>query len=510
MSFDSYSEQIRQQIADIRRALSEPGGGVFSLLRAFEEDTRGMKDHLLKGYVCYSYAHAYYIREQYDKVFPNLKRALRYLLRSGEHEITARTLNLFAVNAQRLGCYDIAYNYYRMALSFVDGDRDSLMSAVIRANTGDLMAEMGDFKTAVSYIRHNIPVVKRNKSDPMYKVNLITIYINLGISLLFSGDIAGARKTLGKVEKLITDETPQSYHLWLMLFRAQLTLQEGNLTETSALLKDIINLIVTKDIFDSFMKDVLWFCNALMRKGEWESAGLILRKVTERDFGAASDVSKLRFSQLKIEYYRATGSKRKLSDAYAERHALSCIQLQVQKDLYHQSFELIRLTEELREEQERKRIENTQLREQAVTDALTGLPNRYAFNNVLEKAYEHAWRKKLPLGVGIVDIDAFKDYNDKYGHVRGDECLVEVAEFLRGIADEYDLFLARYGGDEFVFIYENIPDDKLSHVDREIFEKAPVSVSYGYYMAVPDDKIKLWDFLAQADRQMYKAKRDKK
>lgn len=91
---------------------------------------------------------------------------------------------------------------------------------------------------------------------------------------------------------------------------------------------------------------------------------------------------------------------------------------------------------------------NEQLRMMCEIDELTQLPNRRSFNQFISSAYA----PNTNLNLAIADIDNFKDYNDQYGHLIGDEVLVSVSAKFADFADANNIFVARYGGEEFVFV----------------------------------------------------------
>jgi diguanylate cyclase (GGDEF)-like protein len=94
---------------------------------------------------------------------------------------------------------------------------------------------------------------------------------------------------------------------------------------------------------------------------------------------------------------------------------------------------------------------NAKLGQQNITDALTGVPNRRAYDQKLTEEYSRAKRTGTPLSMLLIDIDNFKEYNDNFGHPAGDTALQSVARVLMSSLRPYD-FLARYGGEEFVII----------------------------------------------------------
>lgn len=94
---------------------------------------------------------------------------------------------------------------------------------------------------------------------------------------------------------------------------------------------------------------------------------------------------------------------------------------------------------------------NAQLRQMAVTDALTGLFNRRHLEERLREMFDHSLRLHEPLAVVMFDLDLFKDVNDTYGHQAGDAVLRELADLLRQAVREIDR-VGRYGGEEFMAI----------------------------------------------------------
>lgn len=94
---------------------------------------------------------------------------------------------------------------------------------------------------------------------------------------------------------------------------------------------------------------------------------------------------------------------------------------------------------------------NAKLGQQNITDALTGVPNRRAYDQKLTEEYSRAKRTGAPLSMLLIDIDNFKEFNDSFGHPAGDTALQSVARVLMSSLRPYD-FLARYGGEEFVII----------------------------------------------------------
>lgn len=115
---------------------------------------------------------------------------------------------------------------------------------------------------------------------------------------------------------------------------------------------------------------------------------------------------------------------------------------------------------------ERVKSQETELIRLSLSDPLTNIPNRRAFEMEMEKVIAMSKRYEWPLTVIILDVDSFKLYNDNYGHPKGDECLKAVAIGLNEVITRNTDFCARYGGEEFVAILPNI-DEKGAKVKAE-------------------------------------------
>lgn len=162
------------------------------------------------------------------------------------------------------------------------------------------------------------------------------------------------------------------------------------------------------------------------------------------------------------------------------------------------------------------------MREQALTDPLTGVANRRAFEERIASEWGRCRRSRLPIAMIMIDLDHFKQYNDSYGHVAGDRCLVQVATALKlGIRRGADLF-CRFGGEEFAAL---MPEsalapaiDRARQLARSVNQlKIPhlhsaaanrVTVSCGVAALIPGADNEPHDLVRQADAMLYAAKRD--
>ena len=117
--------------------------------------------------------------------------------------------------------------------------------------------------------------------------------------------------------------------------------------------------------------------------------------------------------------------------------------------------------------EEELQIANQHLDELASLDGLTGLANRRGFDRALEREWRWADEHRRPLALMMIDIDHFKQFNDRYGHVAGDACLRAVGETCRWITLDNAVVVARYGGEEFALLLPGLDIERTTALAEE-------------------------------------------
>lgn len=165
---------------------------------------------------------------------------------------------------------------------------------------------------------------------------------------------------------------------------------------------------------------------------------------------------------------------------------------------------------------------NAELEQVSKTDSLTQVANRRCFDIHLNQEWQRLQREQQPLSLILCDIDHFKEFNDTYGHPRGDVCLAAVARALQSCLKRPADLVARYGGEEFVLILPNTPLAgaievvqqaqsliaalKIAHESQS--PKSFITLSFGIYTTVPSHLSDMHTALACADQALYQAKND--
>ncbi|WP_422126877.1 GGDEF domain-containing protein [Thioalkalivibrio sulfidiphilus] len=179
------------------------------------------------------------------------------------------------------------------------------------------------------------------------------------------------------------------------------------------------------------------------------------------------------------------------------------------------------ISERKKTEQELVRLQK-ELEELSFKDGLTGLANRRMFDSVLSLEWSNARRNHQPLSLILLDIDYFKQYNDCYGHLQGDDCLMRVARILESAATRARDFIARFGGEEFVLILPETDAQAAEKVAQrcrtlildagiphESSESLPfLTASLGVSTIIPSHGDEPGEFVDEVDRLLYKAKQE--
>lgn len=151
-------------------------------------------------------------------------------------------------------------------------------------------------------------------------------------------------------------------------------------------------------------------------------------------------------------------------------------------------------------------------------DFLTGLYNKKYFMDRLKTEMSHTRRHGNPLSLIIFDLDHFKSFNDKYGHVAGDNILKDMAQHISKMKRQEDLF-ARYGGEEFVLLLRDTPKDTAIQIAEKIRSKVSevrfqvdqenlqVTLSVGLATFLGQNHKNEDTFIRTADQQLYRAKK---
>jgi diguanylate cyclase (GGDEF)-like protein len=164
-----------------------------------------------------------------------------------------------------------------------------------------------------------------------------------------------------------------------------------------------------------------------------------------------------------------------------------------------------------------RKLAEERIEELAMQDPLTGLGNRRAFQLFLNKEMRNSIRNRTPIGLALIDVDYFKNYNDEFGHAAGDQCLINVGQVLLAHTRRPGDLAARIGGDEFALILRNTELDPIQEIAESVLkaindmkmvygDSKQVTVSIGLLSVVPHQQQSENFLFQETDKALYRAK----
>lgn len=212
------------------------------------------------------------------------------------------------------------------------------------------------------------------------------------------------------------------------------------------------------------------------------------------------------------------------SDSFEQKEVLASKLAEINNNLDELVLQRTEALEKSNEKIENQKMElekvNDALKRLSFKDPLTGTWNRRKYDQTIEMEWRRCLRYKRPIALLLLDIDHFKEFNDSYGHMAGDECLVKVGEILKISLSRSSDLVARYGGEEFIVLLTDsereeaikIADNLRQKIEAlHIFhKKSPVNnyvtVSIGVSSIIPDIRSSYENLFKVTDKALYQAK----
>lgn len=527
INFSKYSGEIQQLSEELTAAVnsSDPSALRYSTLLVKKAQKTG--DAMLLGYAYYQLAEASFFYNHYENFRKNLLKGMKYQQITSANTLLASSYNMLAIDAMNKGYTDLGLDFFLKALSLCEPHRDYRRAGVIHMNIAQVYIRLKMESTALQHLRQSIRLLKKHPEHPSYHTNLISSYCTAGECYLKMGKPSQAHECMNQVLLYMSsghvNRAANILTIPFHCFQAKLYHFDKEYEKRDKSLVDLVESLERAtgiaDVFD----DVYDLGSFMLQIGKTELAKRMIQRIQ-----ASREVSgivslKSRLAAFRTQYYRKTGNHDGLYAALLDYYELSTEMENGRIQSYQYSAEIQTTMEKMRRKQLAILEENAQLAHQVATDSLTKLPNRYALNNFSDSAFERAYKSGSTLAVCILDVDHFKEYNDTYGHLEGDKCLRAIAEKLNDISADR-IFCARYGGDEFVVIYEGMTDEEIlehaeclrvSIVEMQVphhkSSVAPfVTVSQGIRNSVPVKENRLWDYLFAADNALYHIKNTQK
>ena len=435
-------------------------------LKKFIAEGKKTGDTDLIGAAYFYTGYIYYELDDRDGVFTNALKAVAMLKDHGNASLLVRSYVMLGYGYGRqenyqmeLDCYDKAYVLAR---------KHRLKGEVFHRLLNDLSNgyhHMGDCKTAIRLMNEAISYLRTLSPDDF--TSLAMYVINLSEYYKDNNEPEKAREILEEMGEWIGNVGFNGfvcdYYLRIALLSYILKDSKSGKKYIDRSFEFVPDNVCPHPIYD----DMRQVSHILVESGDKKRAGKILELMKTYEQKNPGTLEQLIAYRTMAEYYAKFGEEKlaleyysKLDSLYETRlNEFQEIQLNVHNKRKFADSEILKLN---------RKIEKSE--ELATKEPLTKLLNRATLLRVATDFIEAAAKKKEKIGAIFIDIDFFKECNDTYGHVKGDEILKEVAGACQKEETPVVRF-ARYGGDEFFGITRGLKDKEVSDIAARICER---------------------------------------
>ena len=471
-------------------------------------------DHLI-GYCLFFRGYACYVDAELEDSLAYFSEAVNRLIAGEEWKLATKAYNAMGNIAEFQGDSSLAIDCYIKGLSMSREHDLPQTEYDICSNIASIYIGLGEFNEAAELLLECERL--REKISTVPAESEIIVCANLCQSLLYLGRTNQASMHLTRLKNLCAQHSFSINDISINILETQFYNSTGDLEARDAAIRRLNELkFGSMNVFDT-LNELYRHCMLLLELNKFEE---FLEMVDRIDFLANGPSVEKQVLELRMSYFEKIGDEKNYLEMAGKYFKVArAREAEHRKIISHNITTKRRLNEE---ENRRKEVEisNLMLKQKSEQDALTGMNNRYKLNELAELAFHKAYLNGTPLTIEILDIDCYKQFNDNYGHQAGDDCLVRIAEAIRSMEEYNGVHTARYGGDEFVIIYEEYAKKDIEKMAQRLQDKIynlniehkfssvsdRVSISQGLFHKIPSGGNKTWDFLYGADMSLYAVK----
>jgi len=463
----------------------------------------------------YQKAYAHVRNNHYEEAVTMLQEIMDYAERSGEHYLCARAMNSLGVTYSGIGNGLMALDCYLRGLEYTMQHKVEGAAHYFYNNIGSRYQELGSYECAMQYFalaELDLETFLTLKEENA--LNFIVTYMNLADCYRYHGSYERAEKYFDKARAVIDKYNVKEYVFPLELSIMQMHVDRKDEAFVKEHMPELVRYAAEgKENLPDYSRFVKQLAAMLLERRDYDYLTLLLEAYRQVAYDTDSIQMKMILFEIYMDYYENMDDVEQYREACVE-HAIWYRKWRKQED--EETVLAMNIKIQLRKAENDIR----ETRKKSQTDALTGIKNRYALNADEKRIFAACIENKKRFAVGMIDVDCFKELNDTYGHMEGDEALLRVASLIRRVLGSYGE-VYRLGGDEFILIMEDADEivcksiaSQLEAVLREMHipnQQSTVAdyltVSQGFCYGLPKKEQTADHFFAKADRLLHEAKR---
>lgn len=445
-----------------------------------------------------------------------IQKAIQLYQKCEDQKQYVTAMNLMGVIYAAIGNETMAIDYYLEGLECALDNQFRILIALFYNNIGARYQELGEHRRAIEYFLKSARELENEETQKEKNCSLwrLIMYLNLQTSYWEVGEYDVSYEYMQKAEGQMTEDIAETYHCTFLGMKCRLLWDRGEKEFVYAHLEELLESAEHDGNASDHVQNTRTLCSLLRDMGEYEGWKRVIAAFARYSEDQGTVYCKLILTEMEMEYYRVIGEMNQYMHLCVDHAEL----YQKQREIADKErVAAIDIKIELRD----KEAERRQAEAKSTRDALTGVGNRYLLEQDAPGVLTGAAKEQQAVSVGVLDIDYFKQHNDTYGHIHGDDCLQRVAGILSKAAGDAG-GVYRFGGDEFVLLLAAGNEGEVRRLaeqiktnlatERILNEKSGVipeiTISQGYVCFVPTGDEKVEELIKRADVALYHVKQN--
>lgn len=444
-----------------------------------------------------------------------MQTAKRLFFEVGDLELYVKSINWLGVIYAEIGIDDMAINFY------IEGMEASVQynlphtAILFLNNIGTQYMELNKYDKSLTFFKKAEEELAKVTKEKEARINIwyMVSYMNIMVSYNHLQQLEKAESYLQKALPYIDKEENEVFLFTFRMAQYDLYWRQGKKQEVMDKIDEIMEGACDSSKTINYVQDVQMACSLLKEMKYYEQWEIVLNNFQEYCKNSDRIHVNMVMAELWVDYYKEINDLEKYREACINYTEASFKRREL---LDNERANYIDMKLELRE----KEIARQEEHKKSQKDSLTNLGNRFKLEDDSIKMQREAIQKKTTMMVGILDIDCFKEYNDTYGHIQGDDCLKSVARVLEEVVQNRG-GVYRFGGDEFVIIANDLSLSQTEEIAKDVKQRVAdlqipninalvypeVTISQGYCVFIPEKEGNIEDIISKADVALYKVKK---
>lgn len=416
--------------------------------------------------------------------------------------------------------YVLAMKYFLNALDVATEIKDYYTQALIYNNIAAVFLLYNDFSHSRQFFMKALhgKINKQSASETDHYI-ITKMHMNVGICFASEGKTEEAKRYLNEVLSEITDEEAETVCMYIEEMGIHIYKKTG---ETDQALDYALRMVKNAEKYCNLQNIIVTFecIHFLIEESHFEEAKTLLRivqKVSQKNESFQNEHSILKEW---IFYYTKLGEQAACNHYYQKYYQL--IQKNKESNLQNQitALENRNLLTKMMDTNQELLLQKDEFEKKTSIDSLTGLLNRNGMKHLVDSMLSKNKKNYSMINLAIIDIDQFKQFNDKYGHLTGDQCIKEIAQVIQSMETKR-IHGVRFGGDEFLLIGNGISEKTWENIVQKIqksfkekkiitknHEMVSITTSIGVFSHIPDPVMEFHDYIHCADLALYQVKQN--